>query len=324
MTCNRTITLIVGAALAAPLLSFAAEGGNDWWEIRNRLRIEYDDNIYERADNTTDSFKIIEELEFHANLQLTPQTFFGLRYRPSFTYWTDREPDDTDLHHDLDVVLNHRFSPTTTLGFKNQFRIAEQAEQIEDGVQIREQDDYTMNVTDLNLQHGLSRTLFTRIGGRYKLLEYDRDDVAATDNYDQFSGGISIGYKVSPDMNVLGEYRYQQTDYDYSGEPSRDSESQFAGINIEQTFSPNLIGSLRAGIQSKSFDADSIDDEENPYFDIKVTAIPSPDTRLSLGAGYSMFEADVFPYTSQDRTLAFLSVAHDLSARISLYLTGSY
>lgn len=37
-----------------------------------------------------------------------------------------------------------------------------------------------------------------------------------------------------------------------------------------------------------------------------------------------MFEADVYPYTSQDRTIMFVSVARDLTAKLSLYLAASY
>ncbi|MCB1100812.1 MAG: outer membrane beta-barrel protein, partial [Kiritimatiellae bacterium] len=103
-----------------------------------------------------------------------------------------------------------------------------------------------------------------------------------------------------------------------------DSSSQYVGLNLEQTFSPTLLGSLRAGYQNKSFDADEISDESSPYFDAKLTMVASKATRISAGIGYSMFEADVYPFTSQDRTLASLSVAHDITARFALYVTGSY
>lgn len=323
MKMKQAAAFLFATAMAAQVGVLAAEGGSNWWEVRNRLRLEYDDNIYETQDNTSDSFKIVEEIEFHANVNLT-QTFIGLRYRPSFVYWTDRDPDDTDLHHDLDLVLNHRFTPNTRIGIKNTFRIAEQPELIDGGVQIRENDDYTMNLTDVNLEHSFSRTVFARLGGRYKILEYDREELAATDNYDVWSSGASLGVKLAPDTTVLGDYRYEDVSYDNTGIRDRDSASQYLGLALEQTFSPTLIGSFRAGYQSKEFDDDAIDDEDNPYFDAKLTIVPGAATRVSLGAGYSMFEADVYPYTSQDRTLMYASVAHDLTARVALFVSGSY
>lgn len=321
---KNTLTWLFVTSLALPVVStLAAEGGQNWWEVRNRVRVEYDDNIYESAQDASDSFKLIEEVEFHGNIQLQ-QSFIGIRYRPSFTYWTDRDPDDTDLHHDLDLVLNHRFTPNTRMGFKNTFRIAEQPELIENGAQIRANDDYTMNTTDLNAEHSFTRNVFGRIGGRYKILEYDRAELAETDNYDIWSAGVSGGMRIKPETTLSGEYRYEQTSYDNTGDLDRDSSSQYVGLNLEQTFSPTLLGSLRAGYQNKSFDADEISDESSPYFDAKLTMVASKATRISAGIGYSMFEADVYPFTSQDRTLASLSVAHDITARVALYVTGSY
>ena len=37
-----------------------------------------------------------------------------------------------------------------------------------------------------------------------------------------------------------------------------------------------------------------------------------------------MFETEVFPFANQDRTQVFGSLAHDFTARVSFYLTGSY
>ncbi|MCB1101216.1 MAG: hypothetical protein KDL10_02565, partial [Kiritimatiellae bacterium] len=224
---KNVLTWLFVTSLALPVVStLAAEGGQNWWEVRNRVRVEYDDNIYESAQDASDSFKLIEEVEFHGNIQLQ-QSFIGIRYRPSFTYWTDRDPDDTDLHHDLDLVLNHRFTPNTRMGFKNTFRIAEQPELIENGAQIRANDDYTMNTTDLNAEHSFTRNVFGRIGGRYKILEYDRAELAETDNYDIWSAGVSGGMRIKPETTLSGEYRYEQTSYDNTGDLDRDSSSQY-------------------------------------------------------------------------------------------------
>ena len=55
-----------------------------------------------------------------------------------------------------------------------------------------------------------------------------------------------------------------------------------------------------------------------------MTYLPSPATRLSAGLGYGLYETDVFPFTNQERFQFFGSLAHDYTARISWYLTGSY
>ncbi len=310
----------VTAAVFTALPLLAAEGDGDWLTVRNRIRIEYDDNIYETERNKQDSVKFIEELELHLNASLN-QTYISLRYRPSFIYWSDRNPDDTDLHHDLDLVLNHEFSPRARIALKNTLRLAELPELIDRGTTLRQNDDYLYNVSDANLEYSLRPKTFLRVGGRYTLLEYDDADVAATENYDIAAGGVTLGQKLSGDTILNADFRVEQTDYDG---PDRGSDSLYYGLGLEQTLNPAFVATIRAGIQDKEFNDSALGSEDQPYFDLVLTYLPSPDTRISLGTGYSMFEADVFPFASQDRLLFFGNIAHDLTARVTLYLAGSY
>ena len=52
--------------------------------------------------------------------------------------------------------------------------------------------------------------------------------------------------------------------------------------------------------------------------------MPSPATRITGAASYSIFESDVTSYLSQDRFYASLSLAHDFTAKLSFYLSGAY
>jgi len=316
------MAMAVTAAMLGSVASFANEAGagGNWLEVDNRLRLEYDDNIYETKDNKTDSFKLIEEIELGITLNFEP-TFLTVRYRPSFTWWSDREPDDTDLHHDLDVVLNHRFSPRVSMGLKNTFRLAEQPEEIDRGVKLRENDDYMYNVTDGNVDVAILPRTHAVVGGRYSVLRYDRDEVADTEDYDIAAGGLTIRQGVSAMSTVMADFRYEDVSYDDS---LRDSDSTYYGIGLEQALGASFVGTVRGGYQDKTYNDDTIDDNSEPYGDVSLTYIVSPRTRLSLGAGYSLYEADVYPFANQERTIMFGSVAHDLTAKISLFLSASY
>ena len=94
----------VAACLSALALSAIAESPV---HLSNRLRLGYDDNVYQAGEATladgttvsheeTDSFRILEEIELLLNLNL-PRTYLGLRYRPTFAWFSDRENDDSDL-----------------------------------------------------------------------------------------------------------------------------------------------------------------------------------------------------------------------------------
>ena len=290
------------------------------FQLKNRVRFEFDDNIYETKTDKQESFKVIEEVEFLVNLNL-PQSFVGLRYRPTFVWWSDRPEDDTDIHHDLDLILSHNFTERFSISVKDTLRLAEQPQEIDRGAVIRENNDFLYNVGDAKLAYLLGRGTRFEAGYRNTLLRYDNDQTAELEDYDINTAGVTLRQQVFKKTTLAGDYRYESIKYDG---PDRGSDSQYAGLGLEQIFSPNLVGSLRAGYQMKEFNDSTIDDANDPYGEASFTFLPSPRTRITAGAGYSLFEADVYPFASQDRTMTFISLAHDLTAKISLYLSGSY
>lgn len=320
----KTLAMGMGASVFAWAgLSMAAEAeGNQGRDLQLKLRVraEYDDNIYERSSGKQDSFKFEVEPELIYNMDFE-RTYIGLRYRPTFVWWSDREPDDTDLHHDFDIDIAQKLSPKLSLSLKESFLYAQQPELIDRGTVISEKDDYIYNRVNGDLAYALRTQTKLNIGARHTLLQYTEDEVSNLEDYDIYAAGATLRQQLSAQATVLGELRGESISY--SG-PDRDADSIYVGAGFEQTFSPGLLGNIRAGLQHKTFSADTIDDSDSPYFDGSVTFLPSPRTRLTAGAGFSMFESDVYPFANQDRTLVYLSAAHDLTARISLFLTGSF
>lgn len=296
--------------------------GGDWLSFANRLRLEYDDNIYETSTDKQDSFKIIEEIELGVTFNFEP-TFITLRYRPSVIWWEEREPNDSDLNQDFDLVINHRVSERLSLGLKDTFRRSEIPQAIDRGTTIRESGDFYYNVADGNLDYRLLPRTYMLVGGRYTILRYDEDIVADTEDYDIWSTGLTLRQNVTDLSRVLADYRYESTDYT-DDVADRDADTHYVGLGLEYVLGASFVTTLRGGYQMKQFSDDALEDAEDPYFDASLTYIFSPRTRFSAGAGYSMFEADVYPFASQDRTIIFASVAYDLTARVSLYLSGSY
>ncbi len=316
----KRLALATIAVAGMAVLTASAADETRTWQVRNRLRVEYDDNVYEREKDKQDSFKIIEEIEFLANLNFQ-QTFLGLRYRPTYVWWSDRDPDDTDFHHDVDVVFAHNFSPRLTLNLKDTLRLAQEPKEIDRGAAIRERDDFTYNVADGSLNYLVSPQTRVDLGGRYTLIRYDRSEIAKQEDYDIYAAGLTLRQDLSRNSVGIGELRYESTEYDRK---ERGSESEYAGLGLEQIFSPNLLGSVRGGVQFKSYEDSRIDNDTAPYVDGSMTYLPSPRTRITAGLGYSMYEADVTSYANQDRFISFISMAYDLTARVSLYGAASY
>jgi len=306
--------------VALPSVVLGVGSAANRFQVVNRLRFEYDDNIYQEETDTDDSFKIIEEIEFLVNFSFT-RTFVSVRYRPNYVWWEKREPDDDDLNHDVDLVLNQTFSPRVTFSLTDTLRRGQIPESVDDGRIVRENDDFTYNA--LNGTLGLLVHPKTKVeaAGRYLLLRYDNEDIAATEDFDLYVAGLSLRHQMLPETTLIGELRGEEVEYEG---PDRGSQSYYAGGGLEQIFTPNLLGSVRGGYQKKEFNDDVVGSEDSPYADLAVTFLPSPATRLTANVGYSLFETDVYPYASQQRTLFAASLAHDLTARISMYLSGGY
>ena len=312
-------------ALAAPAMAASAESP---FHLNNRLRLGYDDNIYQsdgsegRPDQES-SFRIIEELEMLVNLNLE-RTYLGLRYRPSLIWYENRDTEDTDLLNDLDLNFSHNFSPSLVLAISDSLRSGQLPELQNEGYVVRQEDDNIYNSALATLSYNLRPETRIDVSGRHILLQYD-DEVNDNNNYYSVVGGLTLRQQLASLTTVMLDGRYQSLVYgDATEDNNRDAETLYAGAGLEQTFSPQLLGSLRAGVENRMYDDDTFDDETQPYGEVSMTFLPSPKTRITGAASYSIYESDVERYMSQDRTYLSLSLAHDFTAKWSFYVSGAY
>lgn len=317
--CNLGCVAVVLLAIGLPYGAWAGPQAKNW-QVVNRLRLEYDDNVNETETDEQDSFKIIEQVNLSYNFNLE-QTFLSLRYEPSFTWWSDREDDSTDLHHSFDGVLNHSFSRRVSISLKNTFRFAERPEVVERGTVTRENNDFIYNAALAALSYLMNQSTRLEAAGRSVILRYDEDDVAERNDYDILVGGLTVYRTLQPTTALLGEFRYEQLEYE---DDERNSDTLYAGLGLEHTFNPQFLGSLRAGYQGRDFDQTASGSNDTPYVDATATLIPTARTRLTFGGSFAQVEADIFPYASTERVRLFASLAHDFTAKITGYLTGAY
>ncbi len=318
-------------ALAAPVLAASAESPV---HVNNRLRLGYDDNIYQEDSNRdpNSSFRIVEEIEMLVNLNLE-RTYLGLRYRPSVIWYEDRVPDDMDFLNDLDLNFTHNFSPSLSLSLNDTLRSGQLPELQDEGFVVRQNDDNLYNSGVATLSYKIRPETRVDVSGRYILLQYLNDTEGPdgqvvdhrNDNYNSWVGGLTLRQQLASRSTVMGDLRYQTLTYDEAdADNDRDADTVFAGLGVEQTFSPQLLGSLRAGVEQRMYNDDAYDDNTGPYGELSMTFLPTPATRLTGAASYSIYESDVERYLSQDRMYLSLSLAHDFTTKLSFYMSGAY
>ena len=321
--------------VAASLLALASPAfAESPIHLNNRLRLGYDDNVYQAGEATagdgstvtheeTDSFRIIEELEALVNLNL-PRTYLGLRYRPSFIWYSDRDDDDTDFLHDVDLNFVQKITPALALSISDSLRASQLPELQDENYVVRAKDDNYYNSALATLSYNVRPETRLDLSGRYILLRYT-EDANENDNYYSAVGGLTLRQQLASRTTLMGDLRYQTVVYDEAdADHNRDANSVFGGLGAEQTFNPKLLGSLRAGVEQRMYDNEAVDDNTQPYGELSMTFLPTPATRITGAASYSIYESDVASYLSQNRTYLSLSFAHDFTTKLNFYLSGAY
>ena len=312
-------------ALVAPAVWAAA--AESPIHLNNRLRLGFDDNIYQEDDDRdpNSSFRIVEELELLVNLNME-RTYLGLRYRPTVIWYEDREPGSTDFLHDLDLNFSHNFSPNLVLSIADTLQAGQLPELQDENYIVREEDDHYHNSAIATLSYNLRPETRVDVSGRHILFIYDDDSPAKENNdYTSVIGGLTLRQQLASRSTVMGDLRYQTLSYNEAGaEYNRDADTIYAGLGVEQNFSPAVIGTLRGGLESRMYDNEAYDDNNQPYGEISMTFLPTPATRITGAASYSIYESDVDSYLSQNRSYLSLSMAHDFTAKLSFYVSGAY
>jgi len=323
--------IVAGLLLAWAIPAMAADASSPV-HLNYRLRLGYDDNIYQVDDNNsatgldkTGSFRVINELEVLVNLNLE-RTYLGLRYRPTLNWYNDREPTSTDFLNDLDFNFTHNFSPVLSLSLNDTLRSGQLPELTDGEYVVRENDDNYYNSALGTLSYKLRPETRLDASARYITLIYSSDSPAKKNNdYYSIVGGLTLRQQLASRTTVMGDFRYQSLVYNEAdAENDRDADSVFAGLGLEQTFNPQLLGNLRLGGENRMYSDDAFDDNTEPYADVSVTYMPSPATRFTASGSYSIYEADVAAYLSQIRNYLSLSAAHDFTAKWSFYISGAY
>ena len=210
------------------------------------------------------------------------------------------------------------------LSISDTLRASQLPELQDENYVVRAKDDNYYNSALATLSYNVRPETRLDLSGRYILLRYT-EDANENDNYYSAVGGLTLRQQLASRTTLMGDLRYQTVVYDEAdADHNRDANSIFGGLGAEQTFNPKLLGSLRAGVEQRMYDNYAADDNTQPYGELSMTFLPTPATRITGAASYSIYESDVASYLSQNRTYLSLSFAHDFTTKLSFYVSGAY
>lgn len=312
------------------------------FHVENFLRLGWDDNVTYAENDKLDTFFIREELSISFD-QSYETGFLGLRYQPALDWYDDVGGDSqTEWTHAADINWTQMFGRNVSLTLSDAFAKYDRSEIVDsDGVLRQPNFGYTYNTAAGTLVVLVSPTLRLNGSVRYQILRYDDELIADREDYDIWSYGLSLGIQAGKSTMLFVDGSIEDITYDGSGKtqlvsvpgfadqvidtiPNRDAITYNVGLGLEQVFSPNLLGRLRAGYTLKEMDAANQSDEDSPYGEAQITILPAPTTRLTLAAAYSLYQSGLLTFANQSRTTFSASLAHDVTARITVSLNGRY
>lgn len=317
--------------------------GDRWLNVENVMGVGYDDNVSYTSTNKVDRVRFTDRLILTAD-RPTESGFIGLRYALSYTRYdsSDELRSANDWGHQVDFDFTHSFSRRLTLGLRETFFQTDRPGiENPDGTIRKEDATYYYNTVNLNLSSYLTSRVQLAGSGRWQTLRYTEDDrLAEREDYDLYSAGLTLTSISGKNSSIGADLRYDAIDYvsakkavdEFAIEqgpttsriPDRSWSGYSAGLVLNRIFSPTVMGSIRAGYMMHEYESASISSDDSPYGDLSLTYMPVASTRITAAAGYALYQSGLIAYAGQTRTSASLSLAQDLSARLTATLMGSY
>jgi len=317
------------------------------WSIQCALRAFYDDNYTTLPDTNPQKaesfgFEIAPTVALNFPLE---QTYIGFSATYSARYFEDRSDkagDEIDHAFQFNGVVNHAFSSQHKVEMRDNFVVAQESELLDgSGNPLRSDGDNIRNVANVNFSAGLSETISVVLGYANTFVDYDQDGTGSySATLDRLEHVFSATgrWQVAPPTTVLAGYQYGMSDFTSSDTidgtvpaSSRDSRSHFFFGGVEHSFTPQLAGAIRGGIQLIDFPNDPAgSDGTSPYVDGSLSWTYNPGSYLLAGIRHQRNATDVAfvssgaPTTDAETTSFYALVNHQLTAALSGSLIGQY
>jgi hypothetical protein len=305
------------------------------------LSITYDDNIYaERTDVTSDTiFTLSPSIEFKSNWTRHALNF---DLGGDFDRYQDNDSEDVndywagfDGRHDLSAQTNIFGGARYTRDHEDRSTAGSALSQAQ-----AEPTRYDHGEAHLGVAHAFD-AFRLRAGGTWD--RYDYQDGAlpsgpVVDNdyrdHDLSSLGVRLGYVLSPEYEIFGQYATDTREYDNLinfQTFNRDSDGYRAAAGFKFNLQPQrLAGEVFAGIMRQSYDYAGFTDLSEPYFGALAVWKPTSLTTVTGFIDRSLEETNVFTAVpvsyasgSLDTTYGF-EVSRRLTSKLTVNGSAAY
>ncbi len=294
---------ITGVLCLSMVSSLIAQEGDAGQPVRLSVGVEAvgTDNRDSSATDKQDNVDIYLRPRIEI-ISGTGNSVVDLYYEPGLRYRTEPgdEQDETDLQHALGANLRHAFSERFRLRLSDHLSVTDDPAIEEKGSVVRGDQSYILNRAVAGMNYDLFLYSNLDVLLQSQIRRYDDDDVASRSDVDETLARVQHRYSLTPTLRTLltGEYRM----YAYEENPlyTRDFDSMIVAAGLENAFTPNTIGSVSAGWQTREYEESALDSEGKPYVRADLSGQLTRELRIGAVAGYGLRDSDAYPYASQE------------------------
>ena len=344
----------------------AAEGEPKNWTLGLSAQGFYDDNINTRPNGAGKigswGSLVTPSATYNESWDQTSLTL-GASY--GAYYFADTKgtlSDNWSQTANVRVGAQHTFNPRLTLDVNDNFAIFQNASQVLLGQVGRLNGNNINNIANVNLSAELSNRFSIVVGYENDLFRYQQAQYAAYLDRIENYGKFDVRYLVTPKTVAVVGTKSGDISYDRNlglnnpsappdnlllGNPSskiKNNYSYFVYGGFDHSFTPSVIGSLRAGAQLQDFyNIDGVwvapniltkyDTQVNPYVDVNLKYGFTAGSSAVIGVIHRANPSDVAgqqiggvftPTLQQVSTALYTSVNHAITSKLSGSLVGSF
>lgn len=341
---------VVGAAIATP--SAVAQDSGKPWSVGASLRGFYDDNYATLPSSarvagsptkrSSFGFDIRPNVGYRINLD---QTSINLGYEYGLKFFEDRRQNSADHSHDAKASLDHKFSESCGIKINDNFVVAQDPGILEPHAllttPLRFNNSNWRNTAGFEVNGELSDNFGADVSYSNSIFNYDSNgagSISALLDRTEHLANADLRWKASQETTGIVGYQFglrEQSSKDsldplsapFRSAKTRNTQSHYGYLGVDHSFSSELSGSLRGGLQYTLYPnapAGVKDTSTSPYVDVKGKWAYAQNCSAELGVKNERSQTDIGDAEDQQVTAVYAVLNHALTEKISLNLDARY
>lgn len=277
--------------------------------------VYYDSNIFGAPTGKVDSMVYNVSPEVSFNGSLTDQTFLSLGYLLSIDQMVDRPGDQSLLNHTFTGRVAHEFSKSTNLDLNELYAISENPASLLAGIPLNTDQSFKRNQIDARFTTAVGAKTTLVIKYRNLDFAYDAAGLAAQLDRNEHLTGLEAAIALLPETKLVGEYRYQDVNYDVAA-AFKNKTSHFFLAGFDHRPGEQTLLGARVGFESRT--RRGAGNSTAPYVELTARREYREGSYVSAGYTLSFEEAsDVVQFLDTQTNRFFLNFQHHLSALVT-------